>query len=84
MTIDQTKPDCKFGYSIDLIQQILGDGFGSFATWFYGQTGAICDGKLYNHDTEEYEDTNCGPHGLVVYRWDFDRYVQSIIEPPTL
>ena len=68
------EPDCKFGYSMNLIENILGDDISDFSNWFYGQTGVICDGRTYNHGN--YEDSNCGPHGLVVYIWDFDRYMR--------
>lgn len=44
-----------------------------------GQTVALCDGKEYNHETNEYRATECAsaPHGLVVYPSDLARFLSG-------
>jgi hypothetical protein len=44
-----------------------------------GQTQTICDGREYNHEAKEYKPTACAdsPHGMVVYPWDLERYMNS-------
>lgn len=67
---------CKFGYTWGEISDMLGKtNMPKFEDWFRGQTGAICDGRQYNHDTESYEETGCGPHGGVVYAHDLTRFI---------
>ena len=48
-----------------------------FWNWMNGQTQSICDGRSYNHNTEEYEPTVCAnnPHGFITYFWDVQRYI---------
>lgn len=48
-----------------------------FIKWFRGQTGAICTGWEYDHDTQEYVSTPClsNPHGMVVYGHDLSRFL---------
>lgn len=70
---------CRLGYPQEQIERILGvSRLAPFHNWMYGQTQAICDGRRYNHETKQYEDTECGqPHGIVTYEWDFRRYLQG-------
>ncbi len=72
------KPLCPLGYPADQVEGIFGseDELVKFWEWLDGQTMAICDGRLYNHDLGRYEDTECvgSAHGLVVYPWDLERY----------
>jgi len=56
-------PICQYGYTQEQLHAIFGARLHEFEKWFTGQTGAICD------------DPGCGEHGLVVYRWDVERYV---------
>lgn len=70
-------PDCEAGYSWFYIEEILPEEeFIAFRHWMRGQTCVICDGRRFNHETRQYEATDCAnnPHGGVVYRWDFERY----------
>lgn len=70
-------PDCQLGYTTEQLESILRDRLKEFNTWMVGQTIALCDGRSYNHNTKEYEDTGCGPHGLVVYSWDLSRFLDG-------
>lgn len=69
------KPECQLGYTETQLDRILGDRRREFNAWMRGQTIAMCDGKKYNHEEKRYEDTGCGPHGLVVYSWDLQRFI---------
>lgn len=61
------KPWCKFGYTGEQIKEITGERHDDFIKWFYGQTGAICDGEW-----------PCSvSHGMVVYEWDVERFLRG-------
>jgi len=69
--IDLGNPDCIYGYSWNgLKDRLPSDRFNALRQWMVGQTVAICDGRSYDHVSREYSDTNCGPHGPVVYSHD--------------
>lgn len=70
---------CELGYTEDEIEDLMGDRLKEFERWMYGQTMAICGGRKYNHDTRKYEEA-CGgnPHGVIVYRWDADRFLAGL------
>lgn len=68
-------PTCRSGYPLAQVETILGARAAAFWRWHEGQTGAICDGRSFDHDTRQYRDTGCGPHGPVVYRWDLERFL---------
>lgn len=65
-------PECELGYPAGQLAAILGSRKRAFDLWMRGQTAAICDGRSYNHGKREYQPTGCGPHGMVVYRWDVE------------
>lgn len=69
------KPSCSIGYTIDDLQEILGNRFKDFKQFMIGQTMGICDGRSYNHEKNEYQDTGCGPHGIIVYRQDLQQFL---------
>lgn len=74
-------PECPLGYTTRQLEQILTpQRLESFWEWFTGQTGAICDGRLYNHEIKAYEPSPCAanPHGMVVYRSDFERFLAGL------
>lgn len=72
-------PACPLGYTREQVEQITAEGFADFTYWMRGQTGAICDGRRYDHDKREYEPTGCAeaPHGMVVYAWDLARWIRG-------
>jgi hypothetical protein len=72
------EPECKYGYPIDQAQRVLGDRYEDYCAWARGSTGAICDGREYDHDQREYHPTGCGPHGMVVYRWDVEKFLAGL------
>ena len=49
-----------------------------FRQWMNGQTEALCEGREYNYETDEYEPTGEGPHGLVTYRQDVERFLLGL------
>ncbi|RAO26490.1 hypothetical protein PSN13_06518 [Micromonospora saelicesensis] len=69
------EPACRYGYTVEQLQEALGDRADAFGRWMSGQTGAICDGRAYDYDACEYRETNCGPHGSVVYSHDLRRFL---------
>jgi hypothetical protein len=71
-------PVCKYGYSQSQIEEIMGPRLAEFYKWMRGQTGAICEGKSYNHDTRSYE-VSCGgvSHGFITYPWDVERFLDG-------
>lgn len=72
-------PECESGYPWCQIQEILGvERTKELSGWMYGQTMTMCDGRQYNHDTREYEES-CGGvgHGGVVYTWDLQRFLDG-------
>lgn len=70
------EPNCRFGYDVQQVEDILGARVhGHFLRWMTGQTMAICDGRSYSHEEKAYHATDCGPHGVVVYPWDLERYL---------
>lgn len=72
------EPKCEYGYTYDQLEDVLGAGLGDFGSWMRGQTMTLCEGRRYNHDTKEYEES-CGglAHGGIVYRWDLERYLEG-------
>lgn len=71
-------PECQMGYTQSQLERILGDRFQDFLLWTYGQTVGLCDGRQYNHETQDYEQTHCGPHGLAFYEWDLKRFLKGL------
>lgn len=74
------KPVCELGYPwTQLEEEMSREQYLEFREWMTGQTMAICQGKLYNHKTRQYEES-CGGvgHGGVVYAWDLDRYLSGL------
>lgn len=72
------EPECPLGYPKSQLDTIFGDDVARLWQWMRGQTGAICTGTRYNHDTGAYELSPCaktGAHGYVVYRWDVERFM---------
>lgn len=70
-------PVCHLGYPREQLSEILGDRLEHFEQWMFGQTQAICEGRQYDHSRREYLPTNCGPHGVVTYRWDLVNYLSG-------
>lgn len=70
-------PDCQLGYPRSQVIALVGDRLAEFDQWMNGQTIALCDGRAYNYDRREYEDTGCGPHGMIAYRWDMERFLRG-------
>ena len=73
------EPACRLGYSSRQVNELL-SSYGlkgsAFSEFMRGQTMALCDGTLYNHDTQEYE-PSCGEaHGVVVYPRDLSYFLQ--------
>jgi len=68
-------PDCRHGYSFDLLEEALGEErFDELMHWMGGQTLMLCDGRRYDPVTESYTETH-EAHGPVVYAWDVKRFL---------
>ena len=68
-------PSCPMGYTRGDLENHFGAVTGQpHSLWqqLIGQTGAICEGKRYNHEKREFEPTECAdnPHGFISYTWD--------------
>lgn len=50
--------------------------FAELMDWMHGQTMMLCEGRRYDHSTQEYTE-KCGgvAHGPVVYCWDLERFM---------
>lgn len=72
------EPECNWGYTTSQLEEILGDRFEEFGKFMVGQTMTLCEGRKYNHETKEYEES-CGgvAHGGVVYPWDLDNFLRG-------
>ena len=72
-----TERACPLGLTRQEQELALGDQLAEFDQWMRGQTGAICDGQQYSHETASYWPTACydNPHGFVVYAWDVERFL---------
>lgn len=74
---DLPKSICKFGYPKSQLEEILGDKLEEFNKYMIGQTGAICNGHIYNHNDDKHELSGCGPHGLVLYKCDLKTFLEG-------
>jgi hypothetical protein len=72
-----TADTCQLGVTQAELREILGDRYDPFLGWMHGQTMAICEGRQFNYETRQYEPSGCGPHGLVAYRWDLEKFLQG-------
>ena len=71
-------PDCKYGYSWAFLEEHLDEQqLKRLGHWMRGQTMAMCDGREYDYDKEEYHPTGCGPHGGVVYSHDLHGFLKG-------
>lgn len=70
---------CQLGITIaELRKMFTEDEFVEFGNFMRGQTLGFCTGTRYNHDTEQEEFTECGPHGSVAYQWDVERFLKGL------
>ena len=78
--MDLPKPACELGYTTQQVAEITGARLPEFLKWFFGQTGAICEGRRYNHKTKKYE-KRCGgvAHGHIVYAHDLERFLGGLV-----
>lgn len=76
-------PSCPLGYSEGDLERYFGAKRGEeHPLWkqLRGQTGAICEGRRYNHQTREYEPDACRyepPHGFVSYVSDVQEWYEG-------
>jgi hypothetical protein len=69
-------PKCLAGYPMSqLTEEMPPKTFNAFINWMRGQTFTVCDGRVYNHAFQSYEDSGCGPHGNVFYTSDVNRFL---------
>lgn len=70
-------PHCELGYTHAQIEQIMGERVNQFHRWMAGQTVGLCEGRRWNHETGTSEVTDCGPHGVVIYRSDVQQFLEG-------
>ena len=69
------KPECKYEYTEEQVNRILGPRADDFHKWARGQTRAICDGREYDYLLKIYKLSCCGPHGLITYKCDLEQFL---------
>jgi len=76
---EQFPLSCPLGFTRKDLARYFGDRLTSLDEQLYGQTQTICDGRRFNHDTREYEPTECAdtPHGVVAYVWDVQDWYEG-------
>ena len=71
-------PVCHIGYDTDQVRHIVGARYALFERWMYGQTQAICEARLYDHEAREYKPSACSEaHGVVTYPWDVEAFLRG-------
>ncbi|PZG12953.1 hypothetical protein C1I95_24740 [Micromonospora craterilacus] len=68
-------PDCRYGYTVEQLEAILGDRLDAFGRWIDGQTISLCTGSEFDNQAKGNKPTGCGPHGSVVYGSDLRRFL---------
>jgi hypothetical protein len=80
-SLDQLpEPACTgYGFSATQLEEAMDpQQFRRLEQWMSGQTMMLCDGRKFNHDTREYEPSDCGgAHGVVIYTWDVERFLAA-------
>lgn len=73
------EPECRGGYPISQLEDIFDKAqLARLQNWMRGQTSMICEGKKFNHETREYEESCNGvSHGVVIYKHDLVRFIQG-------
>lgn len=74
---DVTTNACPLGLTETEVRDLMGERHAEFMTYMRGQTLAVCNGTRYDFEAKQYEDTECiaEPHGIVVYPWDAQRFL---------
>lgn len=70
--------DCCLGYTNEQIDHLFGTAGAvrhNLNQFLEGSTGGVCDGRRWNPEMHEYEDTLCGPHGCTTYGTDLRRFL---------
>jgi len=75
------QPSCPLGYTLDDLMVIfpLAEELDKFFSWMRGQTGGICEGRRYDYEIKQSISEECAstPHGMVIYKWDVQRYIDG-------
>lgn len=69
------EPECRHGYTIGQVRDMLGSRFEAFCHWMRGRTMSMCDDIRYNYETGKSEPSGCGPHGTIIYRTDVEQFL---------
>lgn len=81
MDVDELPlPECRGGYPWYQLEEIFSeDEVKQLHGWMYGQTMMLCEGRIWNSTTHEYEEAcNGDSHGPVVYPWDLKRWMRGL------
>ena len=69
------EPACRYGFTWQQVEDILGDRVDEFSRFMRGQTVSLCDGREYDYAAGGWRDTGCGPHGTAVYTSDLRHFL---------
>ncbi len=70
---------CKYGMtSADLKDVFATDELAELYYWMRGQTGTLCEGIEWDYALGDYVASDCGPHGMVIYRHDVLRFIEGL------
>lgn len=72
-------PECEGGYPWSQIDTIFDvETVKRLEKFMAGQTMMLCEGRRYNHDTQDYREACNGvAHGGVIYPWDLQRFMDG-------
>lgn len=68
---------CRYGFTENDLDQLLGARRPEFDRWMRGQTQAICDGRTFDYGANSYVPSGCGPHGVISYGSDVRRFLSG-------
>ena len=78
MTIE-LPASCKYGMTPeDLASIFTKDELKDLDYWMRGQTCTLCEGRKWSYEKKEYVSDDCGPHGMVMYRHDVERFILGL------
>ncbi len=77
-------PACRHGFTDEQLAEIIGPWDSperdKFERWMAGQTGLLCDGWRYTHESREHVRGCEQAHGRITFTWDVEAYLRG--HPP--
>ncbi len=74
------EPACRGGYPWSQLEELFSpEEIKRLHEWMHGQTMMLCEARIWNRTTEQYEEACDGvAHGVVVYPWDLRRWMNGL------